>query len=140
MSISLRNFRFLTLSKKYCYRHRKSASDFTRDRKMPFLSLLHFLLCKSVKSLQLRLNEWTELIDEGLSASALSQARSKLRHTAFIELLEECVIKVMYGEGDYERFKGYRLIAVDGSTLRLPKSTETLERYGQSRKGDEEVL
>jgi hypothetical protein len=83
-----------------------------------------------VKSLQLILNEWGERLERGVSASALSQARLKLSHTAFIELLEKAVIEVIYGDGDYERFRGHRLLALDGSSLRLPNTAETRERFG----------
>ena len=82
--------------------------------------MLKFLLRKSVKSLQRVLNEWCREVDESISASALRQARQKFRHTAFIELLEECVVKPMYNDNGHKRFKGHRLLAVDGSTLRLP--------------------
>ena len=122
MGLSLKVFRFLLLCPLYRERHIRNPSDFTRNRKLNFKNVIHFLLCKSVKSLQLRLNEWAELLGDSATASALSQARSKLRHTAFIELLEQCVVKVMYGDGDYKKFKGYRLLAIDGSTLHMPKS------------------
>ena len=76
------------------------------------------------------LNEWSDSLEKKLSASAFSQARGKLRHTAFIELLEKCVVEVMYGTGDYKTFKGRRLPAVDGSTLRLPNTAETRKHFG----------
>ena len=88
------------------------------------------MLRKSVKSLQLGRNEWSESLDKKLSASAFSQARSKFRHTAFIELLEKCVVDVMYEDGDYKTFKGRRLLSLDGSTLRLPNTEETREQFG----------
>jgi len=103
---------------------------FTRHRKLPFKTVLQLLLRKSVKPLQLILNEWTDNCDYRISASALSQARKNLKHTAFIELLEKCVIEVMYNCGDYKKFKGRRLLAVDGTSLRLPNTKETRTRFG----------
>ena len=97
---------------------------------MSFQSVLKLLLKKSVKSLQLSLNEWVAHLDEEISASAYSQARQKFRHTAFIELLEKGVIDVMYGDGDYEKFRGRRLLALDATSLRLPTTTETQEHFG----------
>jgi len=76
------------------------------------------------------LNEWSGVLERGVSASALSQARLKLSHTAFIELLEEVVIEPMYGSGDYERLMGHRLLAIDGSSLRLPNTAETRKDFG----------
>jgi hypothetical protein len=76
------------------------------------------------------MNEWCDSLDNQISASAFSQARSKFRHTAFIELHEKCIVDIMYNDGDYEKFKGYRLIALDGSTLKLPNTAETRKHFG----------
>ena len=103
---------------------------FTRERKLPFQTVFQLLLRKSVKSLQLVLNEWVGKLEGQISASAYSQARKKFLHTAFIELHEKCVVDVMYGDGEFEKFKDRRLLALDGSTLRLPKSKEARERFG----------
>ena len=111
-------------------RHRKGSSAFTRNRKLPFSKVLQLLICKSVKSLQLVLNEWSDRLGGAVTASAYSQARYKVKHTAFIELLEKSVIDVMYGDKKYERFKGHRLLALDGSSLRLPNTAETREEFG----------
>jgi hypothetical protein len=140
MAVSLRKFTSVTDSPVYPQKHRKREAAFTRRRKLPFKLVLRILLSKSVKSLQLRLNEWKDILDEQISASALCQARQKFIHTAFIELLEECVVKVMYDDGDYARYKNRRLLGIDGSTLRLPKSKETLSSFGQARKGDEKLV
>lgn len=111
-------------------RHKKSETSFVRERRLPFKSVLQILLRKSIKSVQLVLNEWEDSLERKVSGSAFSQARSKFRHTAFIELLEKCVVEVMYDDGDYEKFKGRRLLALDGSTLRLPRTGETTEHFG----------
>ena len=77
---------------------------------MPFRAVLQFLLRKSVKSLQLVLNELEEVTNHGVTASAVSQARHKFRHTAFVELLEKAIVEVMYADGDYEKFRGRRVL------------------------------
>ena len=108
---------------------------------MPFKSILQIVLRKSIKSLQLVANEWGDLIDESISASALSQARHKLRHTAFIELQEKAVLDVMYQFGDHKTFMGHRLLAVDGSTIHLPNTEEIRSEFGFvehfTKKGEE---
>lgn len=92
--------------------------------------MLELLLRKSVKSLQCILNEWAVNLDYFISASAYSQARRKFCHTAFIELLEECIIKPTYEVGNYSTYKGHRLLAIDGSTLKLPNTGETRKEFG----------
>ena len=92
---TLKTFTTITESDGFLRRHRNDESSFTRQRKLPFTTVLKFLLRKSVKSLQLVLNEWCRQVDESISASAISQARQKFRHTAFIELLKECVVNAL---------------------------------------------
>jgi IS4 transposase len=130
---TLKAFTSITDSDTFLRRHRRDEKSFTRHRKLPFNSVLTILLRKSVKSLQRVLIEWCRHADEFISASALSQARQKFRYTAFIELLEECVVKPMYNDRGHKRYKGHRLLAIDGSTLRLPTSKELIDAFGTVR-------
>ena len=85
---------------------------------------------KSVKSLQLRLNEWFEWFGgETVSHSAFTQARANLKHTAFIALNDRNM-EIYYGDGIYERYQGFRVLAIDGSKVRLPKGADMRERFG----------
>ncbi len=66
-----------------------------------------------------------------VTASALSQARRKLRYTAFIELNEGYVLRRFYGEcPTVRRWRGYVVTAVDGSTLALPRHKALEETFG----------
>ena len=123
----------MTESEEFLNKHKKRTENFTRHRKLPFSAVLTLILRKSVKSLQLILNEWCRGLDKSISASALSQARQKFSHTAFLELLERCVVQPMYGDGEYERYRGYRLLAIDGTTLRLPTNKVLIEEFGTTR-------
>jgi len=78
-------------------KHRKSNTVFTRVRKLHFPLLLVFVLQKSMKSIQLILNEFTVNfeLDSTISNSAYTQARANLSHTAFIELNQKAVVDVM---------------------------------------------
>lgn len=116
------------MSERFVFRHRASENAFIRTRKLPFSIMLQLLLKKSVKSLQLMLRDFGEHVQ--ISASAFTQARRKILHTAFIELLEKGVKDVMYKDGDYRRFKGHRVLAVDGSSLRLPTNNATISKFG----------
>ena len=46
------------------------------------------------------------LSHEPVTASAYSQARYKLKHTAFIELNQKAVVDTLYVDDDYQRFWG----------------------------------
>lgn len=92
------------------------------------------LLQKGSKSLQLYLNELIPGLGlPGLTVSnmAYSKARRKFKHTAFIELNQTAVVQTMYEDGDYRTFKGFRILACDGSKIRLPEDNpEVAEQFG----------
>jgi hypothetical protein len=94
------------------------------------------LLQKSVRSLQLRLNEFFDRLDQSLepaSASGWSQARLKLAHTAFIELNQEAVVGPFYGAANKparKSWRGHRLVAIDSSWIHLPNTEAMGQEFG----------
>jgi hypothetical protein len=95
------------------------------------------LLQKTAKSIQRHLHEYLAALVPGsgprtVTPGAWTQARAKLRHTAFIELNEQCVLPTLY-EGEIEaigRWKGHRVLGIDSSIIRLPKAQEVGKRFG----------
>ncbi len=71
-----------------------------------------------------------------VTSSAWTKARKKLSHTAFIELNEKAIVEVVYEE-EHERFKGFKLKAVDGTTVHLPDSQEIYEKFGTLETGNQ---
>ena len=116
------------------FRSRNRTEDryFTRCRKLTFVVVILLLLRKSAKSIQCVVNELFMVLGlESVTAAAFSQARKRIRHTAFIELNEQAIVNVMYREGEYLRYKGFRVLAIDGSKIRLPESEEINQEFGQ---------
>lgn len=111
--------------------HKSHKNDFTRNRTLTFPIMFLLLLRKSVKSLQLMLNELfiCNHITQTVTNSAYNQARKKFKHTAFIEL-NEGTIDLFYAEAKIKRWKGYRVFGVDASKIILPKTKEIEEAYG----------
>lgn len=64
-----------------------------------------------------------------VTKGALSQARSKLNPSAFKEL-NNCAVKTFYRDGEYKAWHKMRVLAVDGSGLRLPKHSSIEEEFG----------
>lgn len=64
-----------------------------------------------------------------MSKGAFSQARQKLKYQAFVEL-DKVQINHFYDHMEVEKWKGFRLIGIDGSTSRLPNSQSIIEQYG----------
>ncbi len=121
----------------FCSRHRRRASDFTRQCVLTFPVLMLLLLQKSLKSLQAHLQEFLGQLAggthaPGLSGGALSHARAKLCASAFAEL-NQTVLDTVYGPEHaalVQRWHGHRLLSVDSSLLRLPKSAALGEKFG----------
>ena len=111
-------------------RNRKSEKLFTRLRSLPFDLVLIMILRKSAKSLQCIVNE--AMSGLGLaetSASAYSQARYKLKHSAFIELNQKAIVNIVYQDDDFATFWGKRILAIDGSKIRLPNTPEIVQTF-----------
>jgi hypothetical protein len=118
-------------SKEFKEQHKSKASDFTRMSPLNFPTLFLILLRKSVKSLQNILNELflSNHIHTTVTSSAYTQARKKLKHTAFIALNEEA-IEIYYEEEQFKRWNGYRVFGVDASKIILPNEQEIHREFG----------
>lgn len=114
--------------------HSKTKEAFTRSRKLTFSVTLLMVMRNSVKSLQNAANEAMLALGEmPVTASAYCQARYKLKHTAFMALNKSAVQKAMYEGGEYQKFWGFRLLAIDGSKIRLPDKTAISDEFGVMR-------
>ena len=123
------------MSQKFKDTHKEKITDFTRDRKLGFITTINIMLKKSSKSLQNTLNDAREKLIifsqetyESVTASAYTRARAKLNYTAFVELYR-VVREQFYEDGEYHRYKGFRLLAVDGSKIILPNSENIKQRF-----------
>jgi hypothetical protein len=120
----------------FCERHRGRPQDFTRQRHLGFVRTVVFLMQKTVRSLQLHLHEFFDRLGEPLgsvTASAWSQARLKLGHTAFLELNQRGILEPVYGVGSdfgVARWRGYRLVAIDSSLIHLPNTEAVGGEFG----------
>lgn len=115
-------------------RFRKTEKDFTRNRKLTHDNMIILLLQKWIKSLQLRLNEFSLKLDKVLSNSAFTQARNKLSAEVFNFLSIE-MIKKFYDLQEniawYKTLLDYRILAIDWSKIRLPDQKEIQDVYGK---------
>ena len=66
-----------------------------------------------------------------VSNSAFTQARRKLKHSAFIEL-DSVQVDHFYSNTNYHKWNGFRLAAIDGSTAVIPSTPETQKKFGVS--------
>ena len=116
-------------------RHRQSKSDFTRQRKLPFHVLIVFLINFVRGSYQDELDKFFKTIcrfdvaKRVVSKAALTKARMKLKFEAFVELNMHLV---QYFENHFKprMWFDFRLLAIDGSTTRLPMTEAIAEHFG----------
>lgn len=123
------------MSQRFQDTHKYKAIDFTRDRKLGFVTTINIMLKKSGKSLQNTLIDAKEKLVtfshkayESVTSSAYTRARAKLNYTAFIELYR-VVREHFYEDGDYHKYKGFRVLAIDASKIILPNSESIKKRF-----------
>ena len=90
--------------------------DFTRERKLPFKQVLKSVLSITGKSIRGELMDCFNLTTSMPTVSAFVQQRNKIDHRAF-----ESLFHAFTGAIDEQKlFKGYRLLAIDGTDLHTP--------------------
>jgi len=118
---------------------RTKSTYFTRETrcKMDFKSLILFQLNLVKKTLQLELDLFFENIKGDamrITKQGYSEARQKILPLAFIKMADE-IIKWYYGDDHFNKFKGYRLLAVDASILEINNSKRLRDAFGYSDNG-----
>ena len=125
----------ILINESFIKRHKISKTDFTRKRSLPFATVFIFLINLLKSSIQNELDKFfktinsTDVPQREVTASAFCQARKKLNYTAFTELLHQCV-ELFYKLFPIKRWHGFRLLALDGSTVQLPKEQEIKQHFG----------
>jgi hypothetical protein len=111
-------------------RHKIGKNSFTRDRKLGFDKLMTMIIKKSNKSIQNSINDTQLDLGEDviISNSAYTQARAKLNYTAFEEFAN-MASDIFYKDGEYERYKGFRVLAIDGSVITLPNTDDVKKEF-----------
>ena len=107
--------------------------DFTRTRKLPLDQVVKTVLSMTGKSLHGELMEYFNLNTSMPTVSAFVQQRNKVDHHAFESLFHAFTDSV----DEQCLFKGYRLLAVDGSDLHTPTNrneTASFFEYSNGQK------
>lgn len=111
-------------------RHKILNANFIRKRKLPFEKIFVMILKLVKKSLLIECELLgIKVTDMPPSKQAFSKARYKISHTGFKELMNSG-INNFYNDHKYGTWKEYRVIAADGSSLRLPDSEEVVNKFG----------
>jgi Transposase DDE domain len=123
-------------SDQFCQAHRVNARDFTRKRCLTLPTLVVFLLQQvGGKALQKSLDCFfmalgaTGKLLRVVSKSAFSQARKKLKPCAFAAL-NSMWVQAWWEAGHFDLWFHRRVLAADGTCLRLPHLRENSDKYG----------
>ena len=122
-------------SKTFINSNKTSPTAFVRNRKLPFHNLVLFLLGNLKSSYNRELDRFFHQINGGIiscsdiTKPAVSTARRHLDPNVFRELNSQ-LINVFEQEATLETWHGFRPLAIDGTTLRLPKEDAIREHFG----------
>jgi hypothetical protein len=118
---------------------RLTPAAFTRQRELPLPLLVGLLLNLRKGRLQDEVNGFWEVLTgqplaTGVSAAALCKARQKLDPYALWGLNER-LLGAFANAFPRRRWHGLRVLATDGSTLRLPRSPAVIAHFGAPPSG-----
>lgn len=99
--------------------------DFTRERKLPLREVISLLLCMEGGSLTGELLRYFGCSQHTASSSAFIQQRQKINEFAFPSLFDMFVKYTDKGR----LYKGYRLLAADGSDIQIPTDSKHTDSY-----------
>lgn len=103
--------------------------DFTRKGKLPFTKLIHLMLAMGGKSLNKEILSYFDYDPDACSKSAFVQKRDKLNEYTFQYLLNKSAKTIE----NPKCYNGYRLLAVDGSSLNIPLNPKDPLTYVQHK-------
>jgi hypothetical protein len=115
--------------------HRLSDHNFLRSRKLPFHSVIFFLINLSTGSYQKELDNFFKVINgwdipkRFVTKVAWCKARMKLAYDTFIDLNDR-IVDYFYGHFTPLKWNGFYLQIIDGTTVRLPNIKPIVDHFG----------
>jgi hypothetical protein len=129
----IKKIKNLINSRRFMESNRISVNNFSRKRKLPFVTLVLFMLNLVKQTLQKELTQFMNLFssstDKHITKSAFCQSRLKLKPEAFVEL-NNLLVDEFYADNIFKKFMSFRLLAIDGSSLLLPNSDDIVNTFG----------
>lgn len=117
-------------------KYRLSKTAFIRNSILNFPTLILYLLNLRKHSNQTELDQFFKIINKEkepsqvITKQAFFQARKKLSYTAFIALNRQIIESAYKSSQHLKTWRGFRLCAVDGSSIRLPNTPDITAHFG----------
>lgn len=115
---------------------RLSKTAFIRNRILNFPTLILYLLNLRKHSNQVELDQFFKIINQEkdpsqvITKQAFFQARKELSYTAFVALNRQIITSVYKLAKQLKTWRGFRLCAVDGTSIRLPNTPDITAHFG----------
>ena len=125
----------IIFSENFLSSNKISSENFIRNRILPFHTIILFLLNLIKGSYQDELDYFFKAIDHSeafvrkVTKSAFCKARKKLKSEAFSKLNMEAV-NYFYDHFTPNKWFGFTLLAIDGSTVKIPRTLEVEKHFG----------
>lgn len=104
---------------------------FTRDRVLSLRTLIYFLITPRSASLSVELEEFFNSHDCSVpTKSAISQRRRNISHNVFIYLNNSLLDDYYSHSNITKRWKGLYILAVDGTTITMPRGARFEKLFG----------
>lgn len=118
-------------SKNFKNEYKIGEKAFTRKCHLTFKRVMMLILKKGCKSLFTLQSEFFKEIgvNSKLTAGALTKAKKKVSHKAFIEL-NKSILENIYQENNYQKWNDFRLLAVDMTEAILPNTQKIKDHFG----------
>ncbi|WP_457557202.1 hypothetical protein [Candidatus Harpocratesius sp.] len=137
----IQNIKNKIIEPSLCEKNKTNFKDFTRNRKLPFDRMIGLLLNKPEHSITSRLNlGYEKLFPNDLdvipTSSAFIQARKKINHQVFVDLLNYSnTLFYQNLENKYKvnTWKRHTLLAIDGSRFTIPATEKTEPLFSRIR-------
>jgi len=110
---------------------RRPGHDFTRKSKLGFEKTISILLAMEGRSINNELLKYFNCSENTPTASAFIQCRNKL----LPEAMETLFRRFAESFGTEHTYKGFRLLAVDGSDIRIPTNSDDGDSFFPSKNG-----
>lgn len=92
--------------------------------KISFTDAIYFMLRHIKKTMQIELDDFFVQYKESgmaMTKQGFSQLREKINPNAFIDLNDN-FISYFYSDSNYKKYRGFRLLSIDGSITEVPNT------------------
>jgi len=116
----------------YRMRNITKQTAFTRNRKLTFPVMIVLLLNLLTRTMQIELDDFFANVLDANTDSVTKQAFFKARKNILPDAFKELFLMtrdMVLGKNKIKRHKGYRILAIDGSELRLDKTKENKDIF-----------